>query len=78
MDVVPYRVGVPKSRQSGLEKFEGFVNRPCAMRSYPADEFTGPTRTSGAAEAMPFSIPMPEDLLTAKETYTTLAEKKVS
>lgn len=23
MDVVPYRVGVPKSRQSGLEKFEG-------------------------------------------------------
>jgi hypothetical protein len=25
MDVVPYRVGVPKSRQSGLEKFEGSV-----------------------------------------------------
>lgn len=24
MDVVPYRVGVPKSRQSGLEKFEGY------------------------------------------------------
>ena len=23
MDVVPYRVGVPRSRQSGLEKFEG-------------------------------------------------------
>jgi hypothetical protein len=23
MDVVPYRVGVPKNRQSGLEKFEG-------------------------------------------------------
>src|SRR5271170_171483 len=23
IDVVPYRVGVPKSRQSGLEKFEG-------------------------------------------------------
>lgn len=26
MDVVPYRVGVPKSRQSGLEKFEGSVD----------------------------------------------------
>lgn len=25
MDVVPYRVGVPRSRQSGLEKFEGLV-----------------------------------------------------
>lgn len=26
MDVVPYRVGVPKSRQSGLEKFEGYAS----------------------------------------------------
>lgn len=34
MDVVPYRVGVPKSRQSGLEKFEGPDPNEWCMRGY--------------------------------------------
>jgi hypothetical protein len=34
MDVVPYRVGVPRSRQSGLEKFEGLDPNEWCMRGY--------------------------------------------
>jgi len=34
MDVVPYRVGVPKSRQSGLEKFEGPDPNEWCLRGY--------------------------------------------
>ncbi|KAK5061392.1 hypothetical protein LTR84_007934 [Exophiala bonariae] len=34
MDVVPYRVGVPKSRQSGLEKFEGPDPNEWCRRGY--------------------------------------------
>jgi len=34
MDVVPYRVGVPKSRQSGLEKFEGPDPNEWCQRGY--------------------------------------------
>ena len=77
MDVVPYRVGVPKSRQSGLEKFEGFVARSSAMRTCSTKIMIVPIRTSGAGEAMPLSTPTREDRLIAKENYTTLAGKKV-
>ncbi|KAK5406768.1 hypothetical protein LTR06_008262 [Exophiala xenobiotica] len=34
MDVVPYRVGVPKNRQSGLEKFEGPDPNEWCQRGY--------------------------------------------
>jgi uncharacterized protein len=78
MDVVPYRVGVPKSRQSGLEKFEGFVTRVGTMRGHAAEESVAPIRTSGADEAMPSSILTPEDHSTVKGSCITWAEKKVS
>jgi hypothetical protein len=79
MDVVPYRVGVPKSAQSGLEKFEGYTKSSTMVLGMTTNNvILGRTQMNGVGEVMPSSTRMRAVLSTAKGTCITSVKKKVS
>ena len=77
MDVVPYRVGVPKSAQSGLEKFEGFAASTAQLSVCFANRYVARIRMSGVDEATLYLTQMRAVLSIARAIYTTWVGKKV-